>query len=525
VRSPAKRLIAKKVSDWPKLAWVAVTKLGSDEISVLHGPCVETNPEWCVEAVWAGDFSGGGLDRTEVIVGTGVRVRGDSIVFVSSGDALNRLHRYHDGDTLYVSNSLSALLAVADLDLIPDHDYIPAMESIADGLWRCVRGIPSSGGQIFLTYFHNLVLEDTHISEVPKPSSAPHFTDFATYRDYLFASARKIGENVHASERRHDIMLLAAVSSGYDAVLAREAGARETVTIKRALCAPRHIFDLNDSGAAVAHQLGMTCKIYSRSRKSYPFEDALWASMGNVMDANLSIFDFGDKLCLLFFGFMGDVLWDKKIQQLEPLHRKDTSGVEFSECRLELGVFNCSPVFWGCQNESELHALSNRQEMLPWTLGTDYDRPIPRRLAEEAGVARGSFGIRKRFSAFSRRYGRPLSKDLREDFAEFVERRGGRVLSGLLEVVSLVLRGVDSVILRKLPGVVRFSCRDWLALPDPSVFFVWANERRKCRYLVSLQQADAANVAPDSVHPAGRQRRRSLRSELVPRREAAPLRK
>jgi hypothetical protein len=131
--------------------------------------------------------------------------------------------------------------------------------------------------------------------------------------------------------------------------------------------------------------------------------------------------------------------------------------------------------------------------MLPWTLGTGYDRPVPRRLAEEAGIARDSFGIRKRLSSFDRRYGRPLSADLHEDFERFMEERGDRAVPGFLEGVSLVLRGVDSLILRKLPGAVRFSCREWVALPNPSLFFIWANERRKNRYLASLQQADAGN--------------------------------
>ena len=491
--SRGKRLTCRRVSGWPKLAWVATMNLGSDTVSVLHGPCVETNTDWCVEAVWAGDFPDGDFDLTDVVVGTGVRVRGDTVAFVSSGDTLNRLHHFKENETLYVSNSLPALMALADLTLISDYDYASAMESIKDGLVSYVREIPSTRGAIRLTYFHNLVGSGAIISEIRKPSSTPDFIDFATYRDYLFASARRVGENARAPERRHGIRLLATVSSGYDfpaaAVLAREAGAHEAVTIGEARRDRRHIFDLNNSGAPVARQLGMTCKIYSRTQKNYPFEDALWASMGNVGDINMAIFDYGRKLCLLFVGFMGDVLWDKNAQQMEPLHRKDTSGARFGECRLELGVFNCSPVFWGCQNEQQIYALSKRQEMLPWTLGTDYDRPIPRRLAEEGGVERGAFGTRKRVSSFNRRYGRPLSVDLREDFAKFMVRRGDRAVSGLLEGASLVLRGVDSLILRKVPGAVRFSCRGWVALPSPSMFFIWANERRKNRYLVSLQQA------------------------------------
>jgi hypothetical protein len=489
--SPRKRLIFEEVPSWPRLAWVAIMKLGSDTVSVLHGPCVETNPDWCVEAVWAGDFSTGDFDLTDVVVGTGVRIRGDNVVFISSGDTLNRLHHFRDTETFYVSNSLPALMALADVALLPDYDYATAMESIKKGLVSYVREIPTTRGPIQLTYLKNLVVADWKVAEAAKPSSAPDFTDFGMYRDYLFASARSMGENARAPERRHGMRLLATVSSGYDstaaAVLAREAGAREAVTIGQARRAPGHVFNLNDSGAAVARQLGMTCKVYSRVRKNYPFEDALWASMGNVGDINMAIFDYPEKLCLLFSGFLGDRLWGKESHQIEPLRRGGTTGARFGECRLELGVFNCSPAFWGCQKESQVHALSKRREMLPWTLGTDYDRPIPRRLAEEAGIARDSFGTRKRRSSFARRYGLPLSADLREDFARFMEERGDRTVSGFLEGVSLVLRGFDSLVLSKLPRAVRFSCTEWVALPNPSMFFIWANERRKHRYLAGLQ--------------------------------------
>jgi hypothetical protein len=503
--SPRKRLFCREVPGWPKLAWVAVMKPGSDTVSVLHGPCVETNRNWCVEAVWPGDFPEGDFDLADVVAGTGVRLRGDNVVFVSSGDTLNRLHHFEDSQALYVSNSLAGLMAVAGLELLPEYEYATAMESIKNGLRSYTRQIPSNRGPIHLTYLNNLVVADSNVSELAKPSSAPDFTDYSTYRDYLIAVAKRIGESARAPERRASIRLLATVSSGYDsvaaAVLAREAGAREAVTIAHARRAPSHVFNVNDSGAVAARQLGMDCKVYSRARRNYPFEDALWASTGNVGDINMTIFDYPRTLCLLFSGFLGDVVWDKDSQQIEPLRRKDTSGARFSECRLELGVFNCSPAFWGCQNESQVCALSKRREMLPWTLGTDYDRPIPRRLAEEAGIERDSFGIRKRRSSFARQYGRPLSRDLRDDFARFMERRGGRAATGLSEGISLILRGIDSLVLRRLPDAIHFSCKEWVALPSPSLFFIWANERRKGRYLASLRQSPCDVTAELAVEP------------------------
>jgi len=36
------------------------------------------------------------------------------------------------------------------------------------------------------------------------------------------------------------------------------------------------------------------------------------------------------------------------------------------------------------------------EEMMPYTLNNDYDRPIPRRIAEESGVPRELFGQEKK---------------------------------------------------------------------------------------------------------------------------------
>ena len=483
----------KKVADWPKLSWVAIVEKGSDAITILHGSNVETNFSWCAEAVWAGSFEEGDFDRTDLVVGTGVRVRGDEVLFVSSGDTLNRLHWYQGGKETVVSNSLPALLAVADIDLVDDYPYADAMASIVNGLHSYQREIPSTGGPIHIGYYNNLKLANGEITEVAKPSSAPDFIDFSTYRDYLFKSARSMGLNAQASARLHRVTPLASISSGYDSptttVIAREAGARECVTIIQGRRDAANLLNVDDSGAKVAAQLGMRCKSYPRFRKDFPLEVAAWAANGNVGDINLSLFDYPKPICLLFTGFMGDVLWDRNTAQPEFLHRKDTSGARFSEARLEHGVLLCSPVFWGCQNESQILALAHLPEMRNWTLNNNYDRPVPRRILEEAGVERNAFGRKKRAASFNRRYGQPLSMALREDFAGFIEKRGVRLGTRFDEFVAYVLDGVDYYLLRKLPPAIRFSCKDWITLPTPSLFFLWANERRKQRYLRGIEKS------------------------------------
>ena len=105
------RLVPTVVPGWPKLAWVASFVEGSEEIRVLHGPMVETSPDWIVEAVWAGDFQSGAFDLTDLVFGTGIRLRDNRAVFVSSGTPFDRLVYYKDQENWFVGNSFPALLA------------------------------------------------------------------------------------------------------------------------------------------------------------------------------------------------------------------------------------------------------------------------------------------------------------------------------------------------------------------------------------------------------------------------------
>jgi len=65
--------------------------------------------------------------------------------------------------------------------------------------------------------------------------------------------------------------------------------------------------------------------------------------------------------------------------------RRAGGGSRFVEFRLAAGVLFCSMAYWGIQRAGEIVKISKSQQMAPWTLGTDYDRPIATRIAETAG--------------------------------------------------------------------------------------------------------------------------------------------
>ena len=74
-------------------------------------------------------------------------------------------------------------------------------------------------------------------------------------------------------------------------------------------------------------------------------------------------------------------------------------GKSLTEFRLRVG-FACvpAPVIGGMVPKS-IGAITRSSEMAPYSIGGDYDRPIPRRIAEEAGIPRTAFGMKKSATA------------------------------------------------------------------------------------------------------------------------------
>src|SRR5688500_16670309 len=92
------------VSEWSPLAWLATWHQTGRAIIVQHGQRVETNVDWFCEAVWAGDYALGDFDLTDIVAGSGGRVRNDTIVYVSSGSTVDRLVSIQVGESFFVSN-------------------------------------------------------------------------------------------------------------------------------------------------------------------------------------------------------------------------------------------------------------------------------------------------------------------------------------------------------------------------------------------------------------------------------------
>ncbi len=483
------RLSPRLVPAWPKLAWVARFTDSAETIEVLHGPMVETGNGWCVEAVWAGPFEAADFDRTELVFGTGIRCRGQHVTFVSSGTTLDRLWYRGQEGTWFISNSLPALMAVADLSLLEDHSYYDDWQTVW-GAETCLRLFPTQEGEASVAWFNNLLYDGNDLKEVVKPDTAPHFGTYEGYHAFLVDTAKRLGDNLSSPARAHRVTPLASVSSGYDSpavtAIARHAGCQQAATIVDAASLWRG----SDSGKAIAERLGLSCQCYRRVLGEYLHEETVWAAAGRPGLLNWTGFDYPEPLCFFFTACYGDTLWERgKMDLSKPLVFSVMIDLGFGEFRLAKGVFNCVAPFWGMRRAHEIARISLSEEMASWTLNTDYDRPIPRRILEEAGIPRGTFAARKKNTSHMDAFQWPYSRDAAASFARYLRDRDIYAPPGWL--VCILRRAIHYEhlvymnVFRRLG--LKAEPKPWEKMKARSLLFQWANAELKAMYQEGLK--------------------------------------
>lgn len=370
----------------------------------MHGTRVETTAEWFCEAAWDGPFEDGEFDRTDIVTGSGGRLRDNGVTFVASGSVSDRLHSLDAGNrVIWVSNSLVCLLATLGGDVDPtDSEYGAFFLSIRRGIDKYDRWLPTSIGAVQLTYFDNLRWVGGAVTVVAKPFGDRTFADFTSYRGFLANSMARMLENARSEKRTHPLRPLGTLSSGYDStmvtVLARQAGLEEVISFARGYVVPSLGAPTErDSGAAVAQRLGVTHhQIDLRecdALQEVPFFAAdAWGEDVHFLEAAHHL-----PGRLLLTGNYGDRIWGTGKTNLSPtIVRHGTDGLSLGEFRLWTGFLHCPVPYWGTRSIANIHAISHSEEMKPWHVAGPYNRPIPRRIVEEAGIPRGAFATTKR---------------------------------------------------------------------------------------------------------------------------------
>ena len=221
---------------WPKLSWVAEIKPLDSLIVVYHGPMVEVGDEWAVEGVWDGSFPAGDFDKSDAIYGTGIRRRGDEIIFVNSSTGVDRLWYVEVDGISFVGNTLPGILKITALSLRLDYRYycydISSVQS--KGIYSGNKKIPTTGPNLNIVYYNNIVFNGSFLKEVEKPNNTPILNDYSAYSEFLCRQATLLKSNSNHEKRRNNVEMLVGISSGYDsiaaAVIAKKPGCNESVS-------------------------------------------------------------------------------------------------------------------------------------------------------------------------------------------------------------------------------------------------------------------------------------------------------
>jgi hypothetical protein len=389
----------------PPLAWLLQIDGTPQNYQLFCGSSVVVGESGFVEGVWPGDLAAMDFASAAEMFGSGARFTGDDWIIVPPSHTLESVFSLRLGSRLLISNALPFLLAHSDDALDPGFSaYHSRFFQVLKGLAVGPIRIPSrNGAEICVHYHHNLRIgSDLGLTLEPKPA-APAFTSFEQYRDYLLSTVQSSLRNAADPQRARTYQPIATSSQGYDSpaacAIARAAGCTEVITHGFA----RRAFGVMDpdSGEAVATALGMNVTVIGRmaylERTDIEAPEAEFLCHGlEGVDVNFLSFETLLEHRVLFTGFHGDAVWDRHKQPNDVIKRGDTSGASMGEFRRRVDFFHIPVPFIGVRRHAEIHAIGETAAMRPFALDNDYDRPIPRRIAEEAGVPRDAFGTAKK---------------------------------------------------------------------------------------------------------------------------------
>jgi hypothetical protein len=248
------------------------------------------------------------------------------------------------------------------------------------------------------------------LTTVRDAARVPPFADFHTYREHLSRTLGEVIENAADARRMRPLDPVVSLSRGYDsvavAVLAAERGCRRALTLHASMPGG------DDSGEPIGRKLGLDVGV--RHHILGPDIDDLYVALDPALAQRafefLATVGIGDDIMylpyestlaggLLLSGSFGDTLWSLDAQVDDNLPWSVAFCKSLTEYRLRVGFAHVPVPSFGGRAGASICALSRSAEMAAYSVGGDYDRPIPRRIGEEAGLARSDFGRTKMATA------------------------------------------------------------------------------------------------------------------------------
>jgi len=400
-----------KYEQLPKLAWCSIIEKGKEIVRIYCGPWVETFENFFVEGVWDDDFESANFDKSIFLLGSGGKVDNGIIKFATPSHTLERLHLIKSDNVVYISNSLAFVLEISKKNLDINYlDYEKDFASILQGINRYKDKIPLENNEfLYIYYYCNIICDRDLNIRKEKKIIRDDFNDFNDYYNSIRSTLIKLKNNANSKMRIKKFGVVTTISSGYDAsmcaAMAKEIGCDIALTFNE----PKKYS--NDSGENIAKALGYTTIIKKNANDYLNRDDLIEAEYLSSGELGSSIIfsafedEFRGKLVLI--GERGDKIWDKNRKDVNRELRFENeifTNTSMIENRLKVGYIIVPLPLYAATNWPSIHKISNSEEMQYWSLGNDYDRPIPRRILEEKGVERHMFGVEKKGAGFNYRY-------------------------------------------------------------------------------------------------------------------------
>jgi hypothetical protein len=362
------------------------------------------------------------------MVGSGARLTSEGVVFVAPSSMIQRIQSVRKGDEVWFSNSLVFLLVrIGDK---PDINYpfypFDLLRVRRWGLRQNSVTLPTHlGNRVHVHHYRNIVVGSDLVLRPQNKKVPPEPKEFSAYADFLKNTIGSVFENAGHPGRSHPFKPITTVSKGYDSTavsaLAAVAGCQDALTFVSHPEAGMH----DDSGAEIAGLLGL--EITEVPREAYldlPGTARAEFTAGGTTGRGVPLAGAQALLPgrLVLLGDCSKVWQRNYADDLPALMSPDVhlqTRTSYDEIGFRTGCLFFDVPYAGAIHNIALRSISRSKEMEKWRVGGNYDRPIPRRIAEEAGVPRGIFGQINVGGIHCAQFGKGMNRESRESFDAF----------------------------------------------------------------------------------------------------------
>lgn len=325
-------------------------------------------------------------------------------------------------------------MTMADERLKPDYPfyYFDFIRCYRTGLRQRNQGIKTLDNlKVTFHDCHNIDIRNSKIIQQQMRDFGRAPMSFDEYHKIMLDTTRHVFSNAADPARHVRYKPLASISTGYDSpatsVLSADAGCEDAFTFRRSNANDSSIYQ-DDNGQFIARQLGLNCEVHDRINLCDARPDLLKLHFQNPFGSIVSSMDQASDLLLnriFVTGRHGEHFWSLDPARSLPWYQEPTARKTLVqntlEFRLDRGYIDFHLPYTCGVFAPSLLKISRSDEMAAFRIGGNYDRPIPRRIVEQAGVSREQFGLEKKGGAEDIPALCTFSEESKTDFNAFYE--------------------------------------------------------------------------------------------------------